>query len=104
VAAAAAASEHIGIGLVVLQKVRRGALLPPAEAQHDLLEALDQLREAASLRGNTFELARGIKAFDGSKLYIVKPLGRRHWTETTALNDADEIAGSILMQSPEEIA
>lgn len=53
---------------------------------------------------NTFELARGVKVFDGDRLYIVKPLSRRYWTETAALNDADEIAGSILMHGTGETA
>jgi hypothetical protein len=35
---------------------------------------------------------------------VVKPLSQRFWTETAALNDADEIAGSILMHSPEGVA
>ena len=48
---------------------------------------------------NAFELTRGVKVFDGDRLYVVKPLGQRYWTETAALNDADEIAGSILMQA-----
>jgi len=95
-------SAEIGLGLVVLQKMRRGDAAPPAHEHRDLLAALDRLRSAASLRVNTFELARGVKVFDGNRLFIVKPLARRYWTETAALNDADEIAGSILMQAPGE--
>jgi hypothetical protein len=42
--------------------------------------------------------------FDSNKLYVVKPIGQRFWTETAALNDADEIAGTILMHSSRESA
>jgi len=31
---------------------------------------------------------------------VVKPIGQRFWTQTAAMNDADEIAGTILMRSP----
>ena len=107
-----AASKETGIGLVLLEKLNRrnsswlnrGNSSCFSDGNVDLLAALDHLRDAASLKVNTFELARGVKVFDGGRLYVVKPLARRYWTETAALNDADEIAGSILMQSPEEIA
>ena len=78
--------------------------MPQVNPNGDLLVALDNLRDAASTKSNTFELARGIKVFDGSRLYLVKPLGLRYWSETAALNDADEIAGSILMRTSEKQA
>lgn len=97
-------SEAAGVGLVVLNKVSHGAPVPSPNGNGDLLGALDNLRDAVSLKLNTFELARGVKVFNGNRLFVVKPLGRRYWTETAALNDADEIAGSILMQVPEGTA
>jgi len=100
VVASVSASEEVGIGLVVLENVSRRTSKSPSSANGDLLSALDRLRDAASLKLNTFELARGVKVFDGSRLYVVKPITRRHWTESAALNDADEIASSILMHSP----
>lgn len=105
VAGAASVSKEAGIGLVVLEKIggRKNALLR-AKPNGDLLAALDNLRDAASIKSNTFELARGIKVFDGARLYLVKPLGLRYWSETAALNDADEIAASILMQTSERRA
>lgn len=100
VTGSASASDSIGVGLVVLEKLDRGGLSSLTNSNGDLLLALDSLRDAVSLKLNTFELARGVKVFNGNRLYVIKPLGRRHWTETAALNDADEIAGSILMHSP----
>ena len=93
-------SEAAGVGLVVLEMVEPGGPTAILNGNGDLLAALDELRQSASLRLNTFELARGVKVFDGNRLFVVKPLERRYWTETAALNDADEIAGSILMQAP----
>jgi hypothetical protein len=39
---------------------------------------------------------RDLKVFDGPDLYAVKPLALRYWTDTAALNDADEIMATIL--------
>jgi hypothetical protein len=97
-------SETMGIGLVTLEKISVGHPEVMPNSNGGILPALDRLRDIASIKTNTFELARGIKVFDGPRLYMVKPLDFRYWSETAALNDADEIAGSILMQYAESIA
>ena len=101
----AGASAKLGIGVAVLQKIRGGAVpsTPPKDLT-DLLSALHRLRSLTSQRLNTFELIRGAKVFDRDSLYIVKPIGQRFWTQTAALNDADEVASSILMHSPLGVA
>ena len=98
------ADSDIGIGLVALEKTRRGR--PPNrldDATTSVMAALDRLQRGAAKRYSTLELARGLKVFDRNLLYITKPLGQRFWTRTAALNDADEIAGTILMRSPREV-
>ena len=99
------ASSDLGIGIAVLEKVRRGTLKPitPPDAP-DLLTEFNRLRKAAAQHLNTFELVRGAKVFDGDRLYVMKPISRRFWTQTAALNDADEIAGTILMHSAQRPA
>jgi hypothetical protein len=100
-----AASEKLGIGVAVLQKALGGkAAFDPTEDLSDLLAALERLRKVTSRRLNTLELIRGAKVFDRDRLYLVKPIGQRYWTQTAALNDADEIAGTILMQGPRRVA
>jgi hypothetical protein len=101
----AIASAQLGIGVAVLQKVRADVdLAVPEENVTDLLLALERLRKVTSKKLNTFELIRGAKVFDRDRLYLVKPIGQRFWTQTAALNDADEIAGTILMQTPQRVA
>jgi hypothetical protein len=99
----AVASARLGIGVAVLQKSAAGAV-PTAVSDdfNDILIELERLQDAASQRINTFHLFRGTKVFDGDRLYVVKPIARRFWTQTAALNDADEIAGTILMQPSRE--
>lgn len=95
-------STKTGIGVLMLEKTgSHSSGSPRARPNGDLLRVLEDLREAVSVKTNTFELARGVKVFDGARLYLVKPLGLRYWSETAALNDADEIAGSILMHASE---
>jgi type I restriction-modification system DNA methylase subunit len=101
----ATASMNIGLGLVVLQKTRRGELTSMhLEDLGDLLVVLEHLRQVTSQKINMVEIIRGIKIFDGDRLYLMKPIGQRFWTQTAALNDADEIAGSILMHPPQSLA
>ena len=37
-----------------------------------------------------------LKVFIEDALYVVKPRSMRYWLRSTALNDADEIAGDLL--------
>jgi hypothetical protein len=95
-------SAKLGIGVAILQKTRTGSTpFQEPEGSDGLLVALGRLRKLTSKKLNAFELIRGAKVFDKDRLYLVKPTGQRFWTETAALNDADEIAGTILMNAPQ---
>ena len=98
----AVVSAKLGIGVAILKKSRLAQMAPKLpEDVDDLLTALDRLRELTSRKFNTFELIRGAKVFYRDRLYVVKPIGQRFWTQTAALNDADEIAG---MHTPQGVA
>ncbi len=102
---ATVASAMLGVGLAVFEKVeRRDATVPMDGVGMDVLAALDSLRKAAPQKHNTLDLVRGVMACSGNRLYVVKPIGQRQWTQTAAMNDADEIAGTILMRPPQEEA
>jgi hypothetical protein len=98
------ASADIGIGVMVLEKARRGKVASPIKLGGDFLKVFGDIKQSVSRRLNALEVARGVKVFDGDQLYIVKPIAQRYWTQTAALNDADEIAGTILMQTPAGVA
>ncbi|HEX5461034.1 MAG TPA: N-6 DNA methylase [Steroidobacteraceae bacterium] len=100
------AADTLGTGMMVLEKSPNSR---PADAAPDVptdvLSALFHIRRIASRSsGGTLDLVRGTMVFDENRLYVVKPVGQRYWTQTAALNDADEIAGTILMQSLRERA
>jgi hypothetical protein len=93
----------VGVGMVVLEKTRYGDKPTQLETTNgELLTVIDNLRRTVAKGHGTFELVRGLKVFHKNLLYITKPLGQRFWTNTAALNDADEIAATILARSARE--
>ena len=62
------------------------------------------VRKAIPRKHATLDVVRGVMVFHGNLLYVVKPIGQRFWTQTAAMNDADEIASTILMRSSREDA
>ncbi len=100
-----AADSSLGVGMVVLEKTRREEKPTQLSATDgELLKAIDNLQRIAAKGHGTFELVRGLRVFHKNLLYITKPLGQRFWTNTAALNDADEIAATILTRSARERA
>lgn len=96
---------RLGIGMVVLEKTERNR--PPTHldsATRDVLQTLNRLQRVVRIDGGSLALARGLMVFDKTLLYITRPIGLRFWTRTAALNDADEIAGSLLMRPLKEDA
>ncbi|MBI1348642.1 N-6 DNA methylase [bacterium] len=97
------ASDAMGVGMTVLEKTTRTVSTPSVSSNgQDLLKSLDHLRKAYPQRLATLDVVRGLLVFDKNRLYVVKPISQRHWTQTAAMNDADEIAGTILMRSTKE--
>lgn len=92
-------SAESGIGLAVFEKVNRTLVADPMPPEKKgVIEIVHRLRQVTSKKNGSLELIRGIKLFDRNRLYIVKTLEQRNWTLTSAMNDADEIAGTLLMK------
>jgi hypothetical protein len=99
------ANAEVGVGLVILEKTHQGQLpATPDAAIEDVVSVIVHLQQPAAKSYGTFELVRGLKVFNKNLLYITKPLGQRFWTNTAALNDADEIAAAILTRPVREEA
>lgn len=99
------ASSSSGVAAVVLDRSRN--VSPTAEAETDgaaLMTVLDRLQRTFARELGSIELLRGVKVFDNESLYLFKPLAQRFWTRTAALNDADDIATTVLMRSRKERA
>jgi hypothetical protein len=94
------ADPSLGVGMIILEKTRRVDNPPQAtECPNTILKAIDALQQATIKNYGAFDLVRGITVFHENSIYITKPLGQRFWTITAALNDADQIAATILASS-----
>jgi hypothetical protein len=68
-----------------------------AEARvEELLQRISQSSARPAL--GVFQRVRGFAFFEGQKVHLIKPLNRRYWTKTAALNDADEIISTMMRE------
>ena len=67
-------------------------------AQQRLRDALDRiLNLLPATTSRNIEVQANLKVFIDDSLYLTKPLTKRYWLASAALNDADEIAGDLLV-------
>ena len=93
-------SERMGVGLVMLEKRPRSRARHSADPlELELLETLHKIQSAVPTDPGSITPLRGVMVFDGAKLYIVKPSGQLHWSQTAALNDADTLAATLFAQA-----
>jgi len=87
------------LGIVSLARVHESishADLVKEEASERVDEILERIKNYLPAEMRSLRVMRNLKIFDGNELHILKPLERRFWTKSSALNDADEIAAAIL--------
>lgn len=93
-------AKREGLGLLTLTKTTQRVLLPTCPQRHDVSRELRKLlfriaRASAKKETGGLTYLRGYAHFEEDRVHILKPLTRRHWTKTAALNDADELATYI---------
>lgn len=68
-------------------------------AEQRVEDLLGRIRESSSdSQGSVFRRLRGFLFYEGNQAHLVKPLARRYWTRTAALNDADEILAHMMKE------
>ncbi|MCP4702216.1 MAG: hypothetical protein GY862_35960 [Gammaproteobacteria bacterium] len=90
-------SEPSGLGTVTLQHASSEPCTE-SSAPDELQSVLETVRKRMPADKRRFSHLRSAKCFAKDKLYIVKSLELRHWTQTAALHDADEIAAAALTE------
>ena len=99
----AISSANLGIGIAKLESVRTSdQCIAVDETDEELLQTFDRLRKAIPTTNRALDPTRDLLVFDKNQLFIIKPVGLRYWTRSAALNDADEIAGTLLMHAQKE--
>ena len=95
-----------GSGLVSVNIVPAGSVEQPVRVIAARSEDAGQLEKTRLLlserRDQWLYFDRNLRAYDGPRTYILKPLQHLHWTQTQAIRDAGEIiADSLRTQSSE---
>jgi len=85
-----------GVSLVRLQKAHQAAPFEEIDQEEVLEAALEKVFDLGGVTHAGWVQQRDVRVFDGDCFYMVKPMHYRFWTRTQALNDADEVALSIL--------
>ncbi len=78
----------------LVEKVRRKVSI--SAANKELVDSFKRIKSFLQDKQGRFVFCQNLKVFDGDDLYILKPMQMRFWSQTAALNDADEIAGAII--------
>lgn len=94
------ASKHApGVRLRLLslkmQPNKRLRHLKTGDDQNIFEAVLKRMENALRDEDHSFQYLRGFTYFEGSRLHLLKPNTRRHWSRTAALNDADEILSHL---------
>lgn len=89
--------DGAGLGLVVLHRdgAEGGSDVEVLDDSDELARLLKGVHRLLAKRGSS-RPARDVIVFQEGSLYITKPLQRRCWTRTAALNDADMIAAAVI--------
>ena len=93
-------AKREGLGLLTLTKTTQRVLLPTCPERYDVSPELRKLllriaKASAKEGAGGLTYLRGYAHFEEDRVHILKPLTRRHWTRTAALNDADELVTYI---------
>jgi hypothetical protein len=91
-------SEKFGLSLLILTKAKTTTSYHETEAQTEVAEAIAGIEKAITDtdKGHKLAYARGFTLFEPNRALVLKPLARRHWTRTAALNDADAMLAAYL--------
>src|SRR3990172_4260990 len=69
------------------------------DAEQRVEGLLDRIRNSSAREAVTvFRYLRGFVFYEGTQVHLLKPLSRRYWTRTAALNDADEIIAHMMQK------
>lgn len=97
--AAATLAPQAGLAVLTLSTGTRPCDYRESEAEQEVEKLLARIRQAAGGHaGTVFRCLRGFVFYEGQRAHLLKPLNRRHWTHTAALNDADEIIAQMMKE------
>lgn len=93
-------AEKFGLSLLILTKAKTTTSYREIEAQTEVADAIAGIEKAITDKRHKLAYARGFTLFEPNGALVLKPLARRHWTRTAALNDADAMFAAMLDSTP----
>jgi len=97
VSASVQVAPELGLGLLTLTKSREKEGYTEGDVSHSKIAGLLQIIQQSLLAESDSHLAvqKRYVHFERDCMYMIKPLEMRYWTQTAALNDADEIFAAM---------
>jgi hypothetical protein len=89
-------SGRSGLALITLFVSDKPMQYAETESDDRVSNVLASIRKTSAQNGAQFSRLRGFILYEPDRVHILKPLTRRHWTHTAALNDADEILARMM--------
>jgi hypothetical protein len=89
-------SSRSGLALITLSVSDKPMQYAETESDDRVSDVLASIRKTSAQNGAQFSRLRGFILYEPDRVHILKPLARRHWTNTAALNDADEILARMM--------
>jgi hypothetical protein len=89
-------SSRSGLALITLFVSDKSMQYAETESDDRVSDVLASIRKTSARNGAQFSRLRGFILYEPDRVHILKPLARRHWTNTAALNDADEILARMM--------
>jgi hypothetical protein len=89
-------SEKSGVAVLTIGKSRSSASYSEVNASANLDQVLSRLRTLAPERYGSLVYLRNLAILEKDRIHVVKPLTRRFWLRSAALNDADAAASRLL--------
>ena len=91
-------APKLGLAFVTFGVGGRAKKYKESAAENQVEELLDRIRKSSTHSVGTVRYLRGFAFYEGTTVHLLKPLSRRYWTRTAALNDADEILSHMMKE------
>jgi len=95
VSASGGVDSDVGLGFVQLDQTKLASSFRPRDINRELIAALQRLEKASTEQSGSLAYLRQPWVFCGTRIYIVKPAIKGHWTCTAALNDAADLYARV---------
>lgn len=88
-----------GLAMVTFGVGGKARAYEESQVEERVEEVLAKIgKSSARSKDTLFRCLRGFAFYEDEKVHLLKPLSRRHWTRTAALNDADEILAHMMKE------